>query len=362
MAERKINFNPGPATLPLSVLETVRDNIMDYKGCGMSFLEMSHRSKEFDEILLNAQNLLKELMAIPESHHVIFVGGGASTQFACIPMNFLRQGASADYINTGAWSKKAIAESERMGNVNVAGSTADDNFNHLPEISELKLDPQACYVHLTTNNTIFGTQWHEFPDTGQVPLIADMSSDILSRKIDVARFDMIYAGAQKNLGPAGVTVVIISSEMVDKCSDQVPTMFSYKTHVSKNSLFNTPPVGNIYVVEQVLEWIKSVGGMAAVEETNRRKADLLYGYMDAHEDFYRSAVINKAHRSWMNVTMRLPDEELEKKFIAEGAGKGLHGLKGHRSVGGIRVSMYNALPLEGIERLVSFMEEFRNRN
>jgi len=362
MGERKINFSPGPAAMPLPVLEALRDNMLDYQGCGMSFLEISHRSKQFDGILGNTQTLLKELLGIPEGYSILFVGGGASSQFAWIPMNLLPEGCSADYINTGVWSKKAIAEAKKLGKVNVAGSTADDNFNHLPETSGLQLDSAACYLHLTSNNTIFGTQWHQFPDSGAVPLIADMSSDILSHRLDVSKFSMIYAGAQKNLGPAGVTLIIIRDSLVEQCSEDVPTMFSYKTHAAKNSLFNTPPVGAIYAVEQVLEWVKAQGGLEGVEAINGRKAELLYGFMDDNSDYYRGTVINKEHRSWMNVTMRLPSEEMEQKFIAEGAGQGLLGLKGHRSVGGIRVSMYNAMPLEGIERLVNFMREFRKNN
>jgi phosphoserine aminotransferase len=359
MAERKVNFNPGPSTLPLPVLENVRDNMVDFQGSGMSFLELSHRSPEFMEIHQHTQDLLKELMGIPDNYKVLFMGGGASTQFALIPMNFLTRDGSADYVNTGTWSKKAIAEAKRFGGVNVAGDTSEDNFNHLPQLSELKLDGNARYLHITSNNTIFGTQFRTFPETGTVPLISDMSSDILSHKIDVSKFGMIYAGAQKNLGPAGVTVIILRDDMLEMADEDVPTMFSYKTHVNKDSMFNTPPTGPIYMVGQVLEWVKSLGGLEAVEQMNRDKATLLYDEIDA-DDFYRGAVVDPEHRSWMNVTMRLPSEELEKKFIADAAVKGLHGLKGHRSVGGIRASIYNAMPREGVERLVAFMKDFRN--
>jgi len=299
------------------------------------------------------------LMGIPDNYKVIFMGGGASTQFALIPMNFLTSDGSADYVNTGTWSKKAIAEARRFGGVNVAGETSGDNFNHLPALDDLNLDGKARYLHITSNNTIFGTQFRTFPETGNVPLIADMSSDILSHKIDVSKFAMIYAGAQKNLGPAGVTVIILREDMLEKANEDVPTMLSYKTHVAKDSMFNTPPSGPIYMVEQILEWVKAQGGLDAVEQMNKDKADLLYNEIDA-DDYYRGAVVISDHRSWMNVTMRLPSEELEKKFIADAAEKGLHGLKGHRSVGGIRASIYNAMPREGVERLVAFMKDFRN--
>jgi len=362
MAERKVNFNPGPSTLPLPVLENVRENMVDYQGSGMSFLEISHRSPEFMRIHQHTQDLLKELLGIPENYKVLFMGGGASTQFAMIPMNFLTRDGSADYINTGTWSKKAIAEAKRFGGVNVAGDTSGDNFNHLPEISELKLDANARYVHITSNNTIFGTQFHTFPETGNVPLISDMSSDILSHELDVSTFGMIYAGAQKNLGPAGVTVIILREDMLEMAGEDLPTMLSYKTHVDKDSMFNTPPTGPIYMVEQVLEWVKTQGGLKAVEQMNREKAGLLYDAIDNSDGWYRGAVVKKEHRSWMNVTMRLPSEDLEKKFIAEGAEKGLHGLKGHRSVGGIRASIYNAMPREGVERLVEFMNAFKAEN
>ncbi len=362
MAERKVNFNPGPSTLPLPVLEKIRDNVVDYQGCGMSFLEISHRSPEFMEIHQHAQDLLRELMSIPDNYKVLFMGGGASTQFAMIPMNFLTRDGSADYINTGTWSKKAIAEAKRFGGVNVAGDTSGDNFNHLPALADLKLDGNARYLHITSNNTIFGTQFRTFPETGNVPLISDMSSDILSHELDVSKFAMIYAGAQKNLGPAGVTVIILRDDMLEMAADDVPTMFSYKTHVEKDSMFNTPPSGPIYMVEQMLEWVKSLGGLKAVEQMNRDKAALLYDAIDGSDGYFRGAVVNKDDRSWMNVTMRLPSEELEMKFIAEAGEKGLHGLKGHRSVGGIRASIYNAMPREGVERLVALMKEFKAAN
>jgi phosphoserine aminotransferase len=325
----------------------------------MSVLEISHRSPEFTEILDAAQKRMHEVFSVPDTHQVLFMGGGASTQFAMVAMNLL-QGGTADYVNTGTWSKKAIAEAKRYGTVHLAGDTSADNFNHLPDKLEFSADPR--YVHFTSNNTIFGTQFHDFPDVGAAPLICDMSSDILSHRWDVSRFALIYAGAQKNLGPAGVTVVIIRKDLLERCADDVPTMLSYKTFVEKNSLYNTPPVGPIYTVKLVLDWIADQGGLEAVEQNNAKKADMVYGAIDAHPDYYRGAVVNKDHRSTMNVTFRLPTEELEKKFIAEGAAQGLHGMKGHRSVGGVRTSIYNAMPLQGVERLVAFMDKFRQAN
>lgn len=359
MAKRKVNFNPGPATLPLPVLEQIARDTVEYGDCGMSFLEISHRSKEFEGILASAQARMAELFGIPDGYQVIFMGGGASLQFAMVAMNLL-QGGSADYVNTGAWSKKAAAEARRFGTVHLAGDTSADNFNHLPD--RLEFDPAARYVHFTSNNTIFGTQYHDFPDTGAVPLIADMSSDILSHPWDVSRFSLIYAGAQKNLGPAGVTVGIIRKDLLEHCTDEIPTMLRYATFVEKDSLFNTPPAGAIYVVKLVLDWVAEQGGLDAIAKVNGAKADLLYGTIDASGGYFKGAVVNPAHRSQMNVTFRLPSEDLEKKFIAEGAEIGLHGMKGHRSVGGCRISMYNALPLTGIERLVEFMTSFRKAN
>ncbi|MFH1807461.1 MAG: 3-phosphoserine/phosphohydroxythreonine transaminase [Pseudomonadota bacterium] len=356
MAERKINFNPGPAILPVPVLEILAKNTVEFGGCGMSIYEISHRSKEFEAVLADAQKRLHELLAIPDSYQVLFLGGGASTQFDMLAMNFL-QGGSADYVRAGEWGKKAAKEAELFGSVHLAGDSSADNFNHLPD--KLEFDPKARYVHFTSNNTIYGTQYRDFPDVGAVPLICDMSSDILSHRWDIQRFAMIYAGAQKNLGPAGVTVVILRKDMLEKCAAKLPAMLSYKTFADKNSLYNTPPVGPIYIVKLVLDWVAEQGGLAAMEKLNAQKADLLYGMLDGDPEFYRGTVVNKAHRSQMNVPFRLPSEDLEKTFIAEGAAIGLHGMKGHRSVGGIRISMYNALPLAGIEKLVGFMKDFR---
>lgn len=361
MADRIWNFNPGPATLPLPVLKKAKDEIPNYSGTGMAVMELSHRSKEYAAIHADAKNLLIELFGIPDNFKVLFLQGGASLQFAMIPMNLLGEGKSADYIITGSWSKKAIKEAKILESAKVGGSSEDTNFNRIPKQSELTLDPNAVYVHITSNNTIAGTQWDPFPDTGGIPLVADMSSDILSRKLDFSSFGLIYAGAQKNLGPAGVTVVIISDDLAAKCREDIPTLLKYATHIEKDSTFNTPPTYSIYLVKLVLEWVKDQGGLDALEKTNQAKGKLLYDTIDANKEFYRGAVETDS-RSFMNVTFRLPTEDLEAKFISEGLTAGFGGLKGHRSVGGIRVSMYNAMPLEGIQALTDFMKNFAEKN
>ena len=361
MAHRIWNFNPGPATLPLPVLEKMKADLPVYGNTGMAVMELSHRSKDYDAIHQGAKTLLKELFSVPDNYHILFLQGGASTQFYMIPMNLLREGQSADYVNTGSWSKKAIKEAKLFGKVNIAGTSEEANFTFIPKRDGLKLDPDAQYVHITSNNTIAGTQWHAYPDTGAVPLMADMSSDILSKKIDVARFGLIYAGAQKNLGPSGVTVVIIRDDLVEKSRDDIPTMIMYKTHVEKDSLFNTAPTYSIYILKLVLEHVKSIGGLAAVGKENEEKAKLLYGTVDANKDFFRCPVAEDS-RSLMNVVFRLPSEDLEKQFVADSLAAGFGGLKGHRSVGGIRVSMYNAMPLKGIEALTAFMKEFAKKH
>jgi phosphoserine aminotransferase len=358
---RKFNFNPGPATLPLEVLEELQKNVVDFNNIGMSFLEISHRSKEFEEILNTAKSLLKELMDIPDDYEVLFLSGGASLQFAMVPMNLLGPGKKADYIITGSWSKKAIKEAKIIGEAVVAASTESENFSRIPTEDEIKLSQDAVYVHITSNNTIFGTQWKSFPQTNDIPLVADMSSDILSRKIDIRKFGLIYAGAQKNLGPSGVTIVIIKKELADNPPEHLPTMLKYKTHIENNSLYNTPPVFAIYVVKLVLEWLKRNGGVEEMEKINTKKAELLYQAIDSSSGFYRSTV-HPDSRSQMNVTIRLQNEDLEKKFIQEASSIGLFGLKGHRSVGGIRASIYNAFPIEGVETLVEFMEKFAKAN
>lgn len=359
--DRIWNFNAGPAAVPLEVLEQISEGWFNYQGAGMNVMEMSHRSKEYDEIHNNCIALLKELLGLGEEFHVLFLQGGASLQFAMLAMNFLREGKTADYINTGTWSNKAIKEAKLFGNVNIAfdGETVD--FKRLPRQDELKLTSGAAYVHLTSNNTIKGTQYFNFPETNGVPLVADMSSDIVSHRFDAKPFGLIYAGAQKNLGPSGVTLAILRDDFYKTAREGLTTMLSYSTHVNKNSLFNTPNTFGIFFMSKVLQWVADMGGLEAMENRNRTKADLLYGYMDDNAEFYRGPV-EKASRSWMNVCMRLPDEDLEVKFIAEGRQAGFNGLKGHRSVGGIRVSMYNATPVEAIKDLVEFMKNFVAKN
>jgi len=358
---RKYNFNPGPATLPLPALEKIRDNIIDFNQAGMSILETSHRSTEYGTVHARTKELMTKLFHIPDNFQILFLGGGATLQFCMVPMNFLGPDKSADYIITGSWAKKAYKDAKLYGPVKVAGSTEADKFTRIPKQSELTLAPDARYVHLTSNNTIAGTQWQTFPDTGKVPIFADMSSDIMSRKVDFSKFGLIYAGAQKNLGPAGVTIVIIRNDILESAVQGLPAYLSYKTHAPEDSLYNTPPVFAIFVVMTVLEWLEGLGGLAEMEKLNKKKADLLYNTMDADPEFYRGTN-EKASRSLMNVTMRLPSEDLEKAFISEAGKVGLHGLKGHRSVGGIRASIYNAFPYEGIEKLVEFMAQFRKNH
>ncbi len=359
---RIVNFNAGPAGLPTEVLERVQAELLDYNGTGLSIMEASHRGGDYDAVHENAQRLLLSLSGAPDDCKVLFLQGGASLQFAMLPMNFLAPDASADYIDTGEWSKKSIKEAKRFGGVNVAASTADANYDHLPALDAIDLDPNASYVHLTTNNTIFGTQFHDYPKTGTVPLVCDMSSDILSRRFDWSDIGMIYGGAQKNLGPSGLTVVMMRESFYERITNDVPTMLSYKTHWEKNSLFNTPPTFAIYILWRVLEWVEGHGGLEGMEARNREKAELLYGFLDEHADYYRGTVTDAAHRSWMNVTFRLPNEDLEKRFVAEGLKAGFCGLKGHRSVGGIRVSMYNAASPDNIRSFLDFARGFMGAN
>jgi phosphoserine aminotransferase len=361
MANRIWNFNPGPATLPLPVLEKAKSDLPDFSNTGMAVMELSHRSKEYAAIHAEAKERMVELFGIPSNYKVLFLQGGASLQFAMIPMNLLKEGQSSDYIVTGSWSKKAVKEAKIIGSASIAATSEESNFNRIPKQDELKLDGNAVYCHITSNNTIAGTQYASYPDTGEVSLVADMSSDILSRKIDFSKFGLIYAGAQKNLGPAGVTVVIIRDDLVEASRDDIPTLLQYKTHVEKDSTFNTPPTYSIYLVKLVLDWVKSVGGLSAVEKRNQEKADMLYHLIDSNPDFFKGAA-EKDSRSLMNVTLRLPSEELEAKFIAEAKEAGFGGLKGHRSVGGIRVSIYNAMEPEGVKQLTDFMKTFAEKN
>lgn len=359
--KRAHNFSAGPGVLPIPVLEATSQAVLDYNNLGMSIMEMSHRSKEYDAVFTEAQkNGLKILGLSPEEYDVLFLGGGASLQFIMLPMNFLH--TSADYINTGNWAKNAIKEAKFVGKVNVAASSDDKNFNYIPR--SFNFDPKADYIHLTTNNTIFGTRWDKIPETlPNVPLVADMSSDFMSRRLDYSKFSMIYAGAQKNIGPAGATMVIIRKDFAATANEEVPTMLKYKTHIDKGSMFNTPPCVNTYVVGEVFKWILAQGGLEAIEQNNIKKAGILYDYMDANSDFYKPTVAVKEDRSLMNVTWNLNTPELEAQFIAEAKSKhNMTNLKGHRVVGGIRASIYNACPITSVEALVKFMEEFKKAN
>ena len=359
MGERIYNFNPGPAALPLPVLEEIQAEFLDFKGSGMSITEVSHRSSTFDEVINDAADRIKRLLNAGKEYSVLFLQGGASLQFAMVPMNLLADDQVADYVNTGTWSTKAIKEVEILGKrARVVASSEDQDFNYIPK--NIAFNKDAAYAHITSNNTIRGTQWQSFPDTGQVPLISDMSSDIMGRTFDVAPFGLIYAGAQKNMGPAGVTLVIVRQDMLERVPEDLPTMLKYTTFAAKNSMFNTPPCFAVYVVQLVMKWIEeAVGGLASMEQFNRQKAALLYDYLDK-SDFYNGTAA-KEDRSIMNVTFLLKDSSLEGTFIEEALANGLVGLKGHRSVGGCRASIYNAATLEAVEALVSFMAEFERK-
>lgn len=356
---RVINFNPGPAALPLPALERARDELLDFQGSGMSIMEHSHRGREYESVHNEAIALLTELLGIPSTHQVLFLTGGAHQQFAQVPLNFLPPGRSADYVLTGHWSERAVEEARLVGQVRIAATTQqqDKLYTRVPRPEELQLDPQAAYVHITSNNTIFGSQWHAWPDTGSVPLVADMSSDFLSRRLEVARFGFIYAGAQKNLGPSGVLLAVASKELMARGRRDIPKVFRYSTHAEANSLYNTPPTLAIYLCRNVLAWVKEAGGLAQVEQWNRQKAELLYGALDRHAGFYH-APVERESRSLMNVVFRLPTPELEDQFVAEAKKAGMVGLKGHRTAGGIRVSLYNAIQVQHVQALVSFMEHF----
>jgi phosphoserine aminotransferase len=360
MTERLFNFSAGPAVLPVPVLEEAQRDMLSLPGVGMSLMEISHRSKTFDAIIHGADSGLRELLGIPDDYHVLFLQGGASLQFSMIPMNFLPHDGSADYIITGSWGKKALKEAKRVGGVSVAATMADGGFTRVPSQEELSLNAQAAYVHLTTNETIEGVEFKEEPEVGNVPLIADASSDILSHEIPVDKYALIYAGAQKNIGPSGVTLVIVRDDLLKKIPEGLHTMLDFRTHVENKSLYNTPNTWGIYIINLVCKWLKEKGGLAAMQRENEEKAKLLYDAIDG-TNFYRGHA-DPDSRSIMNVTYRLPSEELEKKFTSEATAQGLDGLKGHRSVGGIRASIYNAFPREGVEALVSFMQEFERKN
>jgi len=361
MKENRIyNFNAGPAALPLSVLEEVKESFLNFAGSGMSITEISHRSKLFDEVINDAVLRTKRLLKLDDRYQVLFLQGGASLQFTMIPMNLLPDGKTADYVDTGTWSSKAIKEAQLLGkNIKVVASSKDKNYSYIP--GNVKFNSDAVYVHITSNNTIKGTQWASFPDTRGIPLVADMSSDIMSRSFDPKPFGLIYAGAQKNIGPAGVCMVIIREDMLKTVPDNLPSMLKYTTFSSSNSLYNTPPCFSIYVIQLVLKWLEeTIGGLDKIEEINKEKARLLYETFDSG-DFYKGTA-EKGSRSLMNVTFRLPNEELEGKFIQEATKNGFGGLKGHRSVGGCRASIYNATTLDAIRALIGFMKEFEKKN
>jgi phosphoserine aminotransferase len=360
MTERIFNFSAGPAVLPVAVLEEAQRELVSLPGVGMSIMEISHRSKTFDEIIGRAESDLRELLGLPDNYHVLFLQGGASLQFSMIPMNFLPVDASADYILTGSWGKKAVKEAKKTGGVNVAATMADGNFTRVPDDVELKLDPHAAYVHFTSNETIEGVEWKREPAAGDVPLVCDASSDILSRPIAVEKYGLIYAGAQKNMGPSGVTLVILRDDLLSRIPEGLHTMLDYRTHVEAKSLYNTPNTFGIYIIMLVCKWLKERGGLEGMQRENETKARILYDAIDA-TPFYRGHA-DPDSRSLMNITFRLPSEELEKQFAKEATAAGLDGLKGHRSVGGIRASVYNAFPREGVEALVSFMKEFERKN
>ncbi|GAF65715.1 phosphoserine aminotransferase [Bacillus sp. TS-2] len=361
MVKTIYNFNAGPSALPKPVLEKAQKEFLNFKDSGMSLMEMSHRSKVYEDVHNEAQSLLKELMGIPEDYRILFLQGGASLQFSMIPMNFLSSGQRANYVLTGAWSEKALKEATFIGETTVAASSKGSNYTFIPEASTWSLQPNDAYIHITSNNTIFGTQFQEFPDSLKSPLIADMSSDILSREINIENFSMIYAGAQKNLGPSGVTVAIIKEDLLSDKKENIPTMLNYHTHLEANSLFNTPPTYSIYMLRNVLEWLKHSGGVSEIEQRNHEKAASIYEAIDQSNGFYTGHA-ERNSRSNMNITFNLATEELNKKFLALAKERGFVGLNGHRSVGGCRASIYNAVPLEACLALCDLMKEFQKKN
>ncbi|MEN8134533.1 MAG: 3-phosphoserine/phosphohydroxythreonine transaminase [Thermodesulfobacteriota bacterium] len=359
MPDRIFNFSAGPGTLPLEVLQQAAKDVVNFNDKGIGLIEMSHRSKEFVAVADEAEALLRELLGVPNNFKVLFLQGGASTQFAMVPMNLLGPGKKATYLNTGVWSKKAIKEAKLLGDAQVAYSSEESNFNHVPTNNDYQVGNDSEYLYFVSNNTIYGTQFHGFPKTDKM-LVCDMSSDIMSRHLDFSKFGIIFAGAQKNMGPAGCAVVIIRDDLLDRTPETVPTMFRYKTHADKGSMFNTPPCFSIHVIGLVLKWLKKLGGISIIEEMNREKAALLYQAIDG-TDFYRGHA-EEASRSLMNVAFNLPTPELEAKFVQEATAQGFDGLKGHRSVGGCRASIYNAFPREGVQKLISFMQKFEQQN
>lgn len=362
MSDRIFNFSAGPAALPLEVLETVQGELLNFQNTGMSVMEMSHRSKEYLAVIDKARAGVRKHLGVPENYEVLFLQGGASLQFAMVPMNLALPGKPVDMINTGVWTKKAVTEIKKVAQLNMAATTESEKFSRLPLPSELKLSADASYVHLCSNNTIAGTQWKTFPDTGAVPLVADMSSDIFSKPVDVSKFGLIFAGAQKNIGPAGVTLVIIRKDLAERAPESLPTLLQYRTYIQEESMPNTPPTFGIYMVGVVMDWIESQGGVAGLEKHNEAKARILYDAIDGNEYYY--CPVKKEDRSLMNVVFRITGdrEELENKFVKEAEAAGLSGLKGHRLVGGLRASIYNAQSIAAVEALASFMKEFSRKN
>ena len=358
---RVYNFSAGPSMLPESVLKRAAEEMLDYQGSGQSVMEMSHRSKVYDAIIKEAEALLREVMNIPDNYKVLFLQGGASSQFAMIPLNLMTKSGKADYVITGQWAKKAYKEGARYGEAKAVASSEDKTFSYIPKLDPSTFTPDADYFHICMNNTIYGTVYHELPDTGDVPLVADISSCILSAPIDVSKFGVLYAGAQKNMAPAGVTVVIIRDDLIGNAQEITPTMFNYKTHADADSMFNTPPCYTIYIAKLVLEWLKNdIGGLEKMKEINEKKAKLLYDFLDSSKMFQGTVV--PEDRSLMNVPFVTGNDELDAKFVKAAAEAGFVNLKGHRSVGGMRASIYNAMPVEGVEKLVAFMKKFEEEN
>jgi len=355
------NFNAGPAILPPAVLSQAQEELRDYGGVGISVMEMSHRSKEFEAINGEAEARIKRLLGVEGGYRALFLQGGASTQFAMVPLNFLPADRVADYIITGTWAEKARDDARKLGQVHIAASTEAEQYRRVPRQDEIQLSDNPAYVHMTTNNTIYGTQWHTLPDVGDRLLVADMSSDIMSRPFDLTKFGLVYAGAQKNLGPSGVTVVLVREDWLEQAPKTLPAMLRYATHAKNNSLYNTPPTFGIYMLNLVLGWIESQGGLAGMAQHNERKAAIVYAAIDGSDGFYRGHA-EQGSRSQMNITFRLPSEELEKQFVAAAQKQGMIGLAGHRSVGGIRASVYNAMSIEGVEALASLMRDFAGQN
>ena len=358
--ERVYNFSAGPSMLPIEVLEKAQKEFIYYKESGMSVMEMSHRSKEYENIIIKAKNDLIELMNIPNNYKVLFLQGGGSTQFAMIPLNLMNKNNTADYVNTGQWSKKAIEEASKYGKVNIVASSEDKMFSYIPQLDKSKFNKNADYFYITLNNTIYGTRFIDIPDTGNIPLVGDMSSSILSEEIDIKKFGLLFAGAQKNLGPAGLTIVIIREDLLGNAMKITPTMLNYEVHSKNNSMYNTPPTYNIYFTGLVFEWVKKQGGVSALQKINEEKANIIYNFLDSSKLF--KGTVEKKYRSLMNIPFILPKEELNEKFIKEAKEKGFVNLKGHRTVGGMRASIYNAMPKEGVIKLVEFMKEFEINN